>query len=153
MDALTTSGSVLGVLFGTAGLTISILNYLRDRTKVRVTLSWNMTDIRTGKMSGLVKATNTGRRAVFISIAGISLPGDGLGILGESIAGAKLNEGDKPAAYLVAHNGFAEHAKQWRKIRAFVEDSTGKRYYSKYPAKNDDPPNWAVPAKGSKGRG
>lgn len=45
---------VLGMVLGTASLTLSILNYLRDRSHVKVTLHWNMTDTRTLAVPGQV---------------------------------------------------------------------------------------------------
>ena len=145
--ALTTVGSVLGMVLGTAGLTISLLNYLRDRPRVKVTLLWNMVDSRTREVRGLVRVTNTGRRAVFISIAAIEIPNSpAIYVLNDSLAGTKLGEGDKPAGYFISHEGMAEHSAYWRKIRAFVEVSTGEKYYSPYPKKKTSPPNWAKTA-------
>lgn len=145
MSALATTGSILGMVLGTAGFTISVLNYLRDRPQVKVTLQWNMVDPKTGEARGLVRVTNTGRRAVFICIAALETP-DGVDfILNDSVVGTKLGEGDKPEAYLFNHDGIAKYSNKWREIRAFAEDSTGKRYQSKYPAKDAKPPRWVVP--------
>lgn len=144
MDAITAIGSLLGMVLGTAGLTISLLNYLRDRPRVKVTLSWNMVNSQTRETTGLVRVTNTGRRAVFISVAAIEIPDSpAVLILSDSMGGSKLAEGDKPAAYFISHQGMAEHAGYWRKMRAFVEVSTGEKYYSKYPRKNEPSPKWA----------
>ncbi len=146
MDALTTTGSVLGMVLGSAGLAISLLNYLRDRPRVKVTLTWNMVDSRTREVRGLVRVTNTGRRAVFIAIAAIEVPNSPtIYVLNDSLAGSKLAEGDKPAGYFISHEGMAVHAAYWRKLRAFVEVSTGEKYYSDYPRKDEPPPKWALP--------
>ncbi len=145
MNALSITGSILGMVLGTASLTLSILNYLRDRAQVKVTLHWNMTDTRTGAVQGLVRVTNTGRQVVFISIAALDVPGSPTYILNDSIAGVKLAVGDKPAPYLVSHDGMEKHSSSWRKIRAFVELSTGDKFWSEYPEKDAKPPKWAVP--------
>ena len=145
MDNLTTIGSVLGMVLGTAGLTISLLNYLRDRPRVKVTLVWNMVNLQTQQVSGLVRVTNTGRRAVFISIAAIEIPNSPtVYVLNDSLAGTKLGEGDRPAAYFVSHDDMAAHSPHWQKLRAFVEVSTGEKYYSAYPRENESPPKWAT---------
>ena len=145
MDALTTIGSVLGMILGTSGLTVSLLNYLRDRPQVKVTLSWDMVNTRTGEVDGLVRVTNTGRRAVFISATALEIPNSPeIHVLQDSISGVKLAEGDKPAAYLVSREWVAVHVGKWRKMRAFVEVSTGGKYYSAYPRRNEPPPNWAT---------
>ena len=143
MNALSILSSLLGMLLGTAGLTVSILNYLRDRSKVRVTLQWNMVDTHTKQVHGLVRVTNVGRRVVYVGIAALEIPGGTAYILGDSIPGRRLAEGDEPAAFLVNHDGMAKHAGDWRRIRAFVEISTGEKFYSDYPRKNDKPPKWA----------
>ncbi len=141
MNWLTIAGSVLGMIFGTAGLTLGVLNYRRDRPEVKVTLAWNMVNLQTKKVMGLIKVTNTGRRAVFISVAALEIPNSSaVYVLNDSLSGAKLGEGDKPAAYFVSHDGLAKHSQNWRRIRAFVEVSTGQRYYSSYPRRNEPPP-------------
>jgi len=104
-----------------------------------------MTDSVTGKVFGLVRVTNTGRRAIFICIAALEVPGDKNYVLNDSIEGTKLGEGDKPAGYIVNHDGMAQYSDKWREIRAFVVDSAGKRYNSLYPQKNAKPPRWVVP--------
>jgi len=144
MGALTTTGSILGMVLGTAGFTVSVLNYLRDCPKVKVLLQWNMTDSRTGVIKGLVRVTNVGRRPVFIGAAAIQVEGGATYLLSDAIPGTKLQEGDKPAGYFVNHDGMAQHFGEWRKVRAFVEDSTGKKYWSKYPSKSDKPPAWVT---------
>lgn len=144
MGALTTIGSILGMVLGTAGFTVSVLNYLRDRPKVKVLLQWNMTDSRTGIVKGLVRVTNIGRRPVFIGAAAIQIEGGATYLLSDAIPGTKLQEGDKPAGYMVNHEGMEKHSGEWRKVRAFVEDSTGKKYWSKYPSKSDKPPAWVA---------
>ena len=53
MSALATTGSILGMVLGTAGFTISVLNYLRDRPQVKVTLQWNMVDPERAKRGAL----------------------------------------------------------------------------------------------------
>ena len=93
---------------------------------------------RTGRPSTELMGGMAVRRssAVCISVAAIDIPNSpAIYILTDSIAGAKLAEGDKPAGYLISHEGMAVHTAYWRKMRAFVEVSTGEKYYSNYPDK------------------
>lgn len=147
MSALAITGSILGMVLGTAGFTISVLNYLRDRPRIKVTLQWNMADPNTGETRGLVRVTNTGRRAVYISIAALEMPDDMDFILNDSVVGTKLGEGDKPAGYLFNDDEMAKYSNKWRKIRAFVVDSTGKRYTSKRSSRNAKSPRWVMQRK------
>lgn len=141
---LSNCAAVLGMVLGTAGFVMSLLNYLRDRPRVRVTLNWNMANTQTREMMGLVKVVNTGRRPVFISIVALELP-DGFRhthlILNDSIPGKKLCEGDAPAGFLVKYDGLEQYSKVWRKIRAYVEDSAGGEYYSEKIDK-EKTPSW-----------
>jgi hypothetical protein len=145
MSELAVASSLPGMILGTAGLVISIMNYLRDRPDVRITLNWHMQDTRTGKATGLVRVTNAVGKAVFISIFAIELP-KGLHstylVLSKSLDGMKSSEGDRPLAIFVPYGDLAKYPPVWRQIRAYAEDSTGKRYRSKYPRKNESAPPW-----------
>jgi hypothetical protein len=84
----------------------------------------------------------------FVSLAGIEVPPpfENLDlVLNDSIAGTKLHEGDRPVGYWINHDALAQYSKIWRKMTAFAEDSTGKRYVSSYPAAKEKPPRWVVP--------
>ena len=45
---LTDLAAIIGMVLGTAGFVTSLLNYLRDRPKVKVTLKWDMKSISDG---------------------------------------------------------------------------------------------------------
>ena len=67
---------ILGAMLGSAGLAISILNYLRDRPNLKVTLQWDMTILETKATLGLVRVTNIGRRPVHLGIVRWLFPRD-----------------------------------------------------------------------------
>jgi hypothetical protein len=102
-------------------------------------------ELQTGETKGLVRITNTGRRPVFISVIALTLS-KGFEhthlVLDESIGGKKLGESEKPLGIFVPYDGLAQYSKAWRKMRAYAEDSTGKRYYSKFPEKDAKTPPW-----------
>ena len=141
------TASILGMIFGTAGLVLGILNYLRDRAKVKVTLRWKMQNLETGETRGLIRVTNVNRRPVFISLVALELP-KGFDhthlVLMKALDGTKLSEGERPLAVWVAYEGLAQYSKVWRKIRAYTEDSTGKKYRSEFPAKDGPTPPWVT---------
>jgi len=144
-NTLSMTASVLGMPLGTAGFAMSILTYLRDRAMVRITLQWKMQNTKTGETKGLVRVTNSGRRPVFISIVALEPP-KGFDhthlVLEQSIGGTKLGEGEKPMGVLFPYDGLEQYTEVWRKIRAYAEDSTGKRYYSSLPRKDAKAPPW-----------
>jgi hypothetical protein len=91
---LTDEAALLGMILGSAGFAMSLMNYLRDRPKVRVTLTWDMTKDGIHNI-GVVRVTNTGRRPIYISIVALRVPKGAYPylVLKESIPGQKLSEG------------------------------------------------------------
>jgi len=135
---------ILGAMLGSAGLAVSILNYLRDRPKLKVTLQWDMTVLETGATLGLVRVTNVGRRPAHLGAVALVLPPKYKHshlILNDSIKGTRLDEGGKPEGFIVNYDNMAQYKADWHKIRAMAEDSTGKAYFSKYPKEK---PSWAI---------
>ncbi len=136
--------AIIGALLGTAGFIISILAFLRDRPCVKVTLQWDLESIdRRGVRIGLVNVTNIGRRAIYIGAVALQLPKsykyNGL-LLWDSVGGKRLGEGDPPEKVMINYNDLPKYKADWNRIRAFAEDSAGKKYYSDYP---DKKPSWA----------
>lgn len=131
---LSNLAAITGMVLGTAGFMMSWMNYLRARPQVRVSLQWDMTNLQTREMMGLVRVVNVGRRPIFISVVALELPKgfkDSHLIINDSIQGAKLWEGDPPKGFPVKYEGLHQYAKHWRQIRAYVEGSAAKKYRSK----------------------
>ena len=137
---LTDITATLGAVFGTGGLVLGILNYLRDRPKVKVLLQWNMLAIPNNPLPqgerecGMVTVTNAGRRPVYISHACLRMPKHyehDMLLLANSVEGRKLSEGDPPATFIVPYEGLDKYSNDWKAIRAQVSDSTGRVYLSK----------------------
>jgi hypothetical protein len=147
---LTTVLATIGSLVGTAGFVISLLNYFRDKPKIRVALKWDMSSINSFKYDqnrkwGIVSVSNVGRRPIFISHASLTLPKGHEHthlLLSDGIEGARLAEGDRPAIFLSNQLGLEQYAEDWKKVRAIVVDSAGKVYMSPKPKRNK-PPSWA----------
>ena len=106
---LTDVTAILGATFGTGGLVLGILNYLRDRPVVKVLLQWNMEmiggDVREGESEcGVVTVTNAGRRPVYISHVCLILPKhhqNRLLLVMNSVPGRRLSEGDPPVQFII----------------------------------------------------
>jgi hypothetical protein len=134
---------ILGSLLGATAIVISVLNYRRDKPQLKVTLKWDMTELGTQRMMGLVKVANIGRRPVYLSVVALEIGGHQKYshlILSDSVKGKRLDEGDKPEGFMVNYDQMDQYKEVWDKIRAVAEDSTGKSYYSEYPK---DKPSWA----------
>lgn len=143
---LSNLAAILGMLLGTAGFVMSLMNYLRDKPRVRVVLQWDMKDTGTGAMMGLVRVSNVGRRPVFISAVALEVP-KGFEyshlVLMDAVAGKKLGEGDAPAVFMVKYDAdLNKYSRVWRDLRGYVEDSAGGEYRSKKLPKNPVP-SWA----------
>src|SRR3989442_1248373 len=131
---LTDITATLGAVFGTGGIVLGILNYLRDHPKVEVLLQWNMVTIPCERECGIVTVTNTGRRPVYISHVCLRMSKHlehNILLLADSIEGQKLSEGDPPKTFIVPYDGLDKYSKDWKAIRAQVSDSTGRVYVSK----------------------
>lgn len=146
---LTELAALLGMMFGTGGLVLGILNYLRDKPKVRVRLSWDRRIANSAlhdpkKLWGVVAVTNYGRRPIYITSVLIPLPKQFSGsvlLLLEGIEGRKLGEGDAPASFMIDQiNLTSEYVPHWKKMRAVVFDSSGKKYTS---PRVKEQPSWA----------
>ena len=142
--------ALTGALVGVTALVLSVINYLRDSPKVRVTLLWDMrvTDSRrydTTKLWGMVTVANVGRRPIYIRVANLKLPKGYKHshlVLSEGITGQRLAEGDPPAIFTVKQDGLDQYAKDWRKIRAAVYDTAGREYLSPRKPSKKIPPSW-----------
>lgn len=136
--------AILGAVLGAVGFTISILAFLRDRPRITVALNWDLESIeRPGFRIGLVSVTNIGRRAVYIGAVALELPKHAeykALLLKASIPGKRLGEGDPPAKFMVNYNKLEKYKADWKRIRAFAEDSTGEKYYSEFTRIK---PSWA----------
>jgi hypothetical protein len=141
---------VSGLMFGLAGFMLGVMNYLRDRAEIFVELQWDMKVTEGGPYDpnnsyGVVRVSNIGRRAIYISHASLRLP-KGYDhpylLLADGIPGKKLSEGDSPQVYAITQDGLAKYAKDWRRVIAQVSDSTGKTWTSK-KMKKDKIPSWA----------
>jgi len=147
MHTITVSdlAALVGMVLGTAGFVISLMNHLRDKPKIEVFLKWNMTQGGANNNFGMLKVSNVGRRPVYLGAAALKLP-KGFGythlVLKESIHGKKLSEGDAPVTYMISYDGLKQYAKHWRKVRGYVEDSAGRKYQSP-KLKKTEKPSWA----------
>ena len=152
MSAITLNdfATTVGLLVGGAGFALGVLNYFRDKAKVIVELSWDMsvtegTQYDSSKSWGVVYVTNVGRRPIYVSHAALKLP-KGYDhshlVLMEGVQGVKLTEGDPTQTFMVDQEGMEVYAKDWKTVIAQVNDSSGKAWKSS-KRKNKKKPSWA----------
>lgn len=148
--SLSETVSVIALVFGVSGFVLGVLNYLRDRHKVVVSLRWDLeatpgSGYDPEKLWGVITVTNVGRRPTHISHVALKLPkgyDHSHFVQMGSITGKKLTEGDPSEIFVVDQNSMEQYAKDWRKIVAQVSDSTGTVWYSK-ELRADQIPSWA----------
>ena len=142
--------TLFGLIFGISGFALGILNYLRDTPKIKLELRWDqaVTDnpvYDKCKKWGILLVVNVGRRPAYISHAALKLPKNlewEYLVIYDAIKGERLAEGDPPKMYVINQDQMNEYKKHWKKIRAQVNDSTGKTWYSK-KLKKYPKPSWA----------
>jgi hypothetical protein len=142
--------AIFGLVFGVIGTTLGVLNYLRDRAKVIVSLQWDMsvtpgTVYDPEKKWGIIRVSNVGRRPIFVSHVALRLP-KGMAashlVIQSGIEGKRLGEGDPVFTHLVSQDEMPEFKAKWRKIVAQVTDSSGKVWSSPQVPKKPIP-SWA----------
>jgi hypothetical protein len=139
--------TVVAILTGTAGFTLSIMNYFRDKAKININLQWDLSSYENmnnqdGKKFGLIKITNVGRRPIFISHVAIKFPRGSKPthlLQFNSITGVRIAEGDPPLSYPINQDQMAEYSSNWHKIIVEASDSTGKIWISKRVCKKNKP--------------
>lgn len=145
---VTTIVAICGAVFGFAALLLNLSSYLRDRSRLKVTLEWDQRisgdtngDVKydPNGLYGIVRVTNIGRRPVFLAEVALVLPSRQEPILGQTFRPPKLSEGDPPAIYMVDPTLTMGQEMNWKRIRAFAKDSTGREYKSE---KVNKQPSW-----------
>ena len=136
--------SLIGAITGPAGLTIALLVYFRDRSKVRVILGWDRImvggPVEDKKTYTQITIINSGRRPIYLSHASIELPKRvsnkyGTLLFSDGIDGVTLGEGARPHVVTADqnHENIKNHLQEWWKLRAAVVDASGQKYYSDWP--------------------
>jgi hypothetical protein len=158
-DAMTVTAlvAVLGLISGVTGTVLGVLNFLRDRAAVEVSLQWDMsvtpgTEYDVNKKWGVITVANIGRRPIFVSHVAIRLPkrasikgGYSHLVIPSGITGKTLTEGAPAERYVMTQDGLDEHAAHWRGMVAQVSDTRGRVWSSKKLRRNQIP-SWAEPS-------
>ena len=135
--------TILGLIIGVSAFVLSILNYLRDKAKVHISLQWDMESLNDNNLYGIVTISNTGRRPIYISHLSLKLPKsyeNSYLLIRDGLSGQKLMEGDAPLIFDITHDGMDKYKSDWETIIAQVTDSSGKVWKSK---KVKNKPSWA----------
>lgn len=142
--------AVLGLVSGVTGTVLGILNYLRDRARVEISLQWDMktfghTEYDSDKLWGAIRVTNVGRRTVHVSHVALRIPRgyeDSHLLVSGGLQGKTLPEGSPTEIHIVTQDGLEKYAKHWRDVIAQVSDSTGRVWKSKRLPRGKTP-SWA----------
>ena len=128
--------AILGAITGSAGLALGIANFLRDRSKVRVSLFGgrrvlNAPEYDPEKTYFAVLVANVGRRPIYLTNVSLWLPGKPWAVLHDGLRNPDtFLEGGAPKHYLVEEVLFKDLTNRWAGIRAVVWDAAGKKYVS-----------------------
>lgn len=135
---MTLLSALVGVAIGTAGFVLGVLNYLRDKPRVVVSLTWDLEPFGAAvsaldptKPWGALTVTNVGRRPIFVSHASLHVPGETrYFLLNDGIEGVKLLESDPPRRYVIDQQAVRDRFPEWTRLRGCVVDNTGRHWHS-----------------------
>ena len=114
--------AVVGALTGPAAFVLSVLNYNRDKPKIKIRLEWNHVSVG-------VFVTNVGRRPIHISKVYVEDKSGHKAELGDNVA-FRLDEGDGERC---AWAPFIESLLNVdQALRATVVDASGRRYRTRW---------------------
>ena len=139
---------VYGAILSTILAIAKLLEYLRDRVRLKVTVTYNQKIVPIYNYDGIddntfdktpslivINAVNIGRRPVTIKIAGLMLP-SGIGAKNESLISYQslhdivdLTE-NKSHPFALYENDVQNYGLKPDKYIGYVIDAAGKRYYS-----------------------
>lgn len=136
--------AIFGAVTGGLGLTLSVLNFLRDGARVQVKLTWDMEIIRSdGSKKGLIEVLNVGRRPVLLSHVHLTGQPDRVRqmVVG-GIQGETQTEGAPPRHVIVNQEESltSDIGRHWWRVRAATVDGAGRTHYSPWPLQ---PPSFA----------
>lgn len=154
---LTEITAILGLISGVTGTVLGILNFLRDRAAVEVSLQWDMsvtpgTGYDADKKWGVITVANVGRRPIFVSHVALRIPkgtrqGYSHMVLQSGISGKTLTEGSPAERFIVTQDGLQGMSAHWRDVVAQVSDSRGRTWVSKRMLRHPVP-SWAQQGSG-----
>lgn len=131
--------SLLGSGTGLTALTLGVLNFRRDRARVRFEVRFNMTPAGTDRWTTAATVRNIGRRPVHVSHVGLCDSRKGRNILSEmSIKGQTLVEGAAPwSLQFMQTDDLIAFMKEARHIRAYATVGPRRLYSRRFrvPAK------------------
>jgi len=133
-----------GAILATFSVVIAFLNYLRDKTKVKVKLSQGFLsygDHLGDDVQIFIEAINIGRRPVTLNGAGLALKNGRQVIIIRPEAvnfPYELQEGKSIQVWVDKNYVFQEVTKEKTKVTyAWYRDATGKTYETRFRIKND----------------
>ena len=135
---LQSAATLIGLVSGVSALTLSILNYLRDRAALHVVLKadWlvkNSQSVDPNTRHLVVEVTNIGRRPTFVTSACLLFPDGQNAVLSDSLLDRKqLKEGDEPQHFLCEQNMVNELGGQWPGVYCVVRTSAGNQFRSRF---------------------
>ncbi len=154
---VTDVAALLGLISGVTGTVLGVLNFLRDRAAVEVSLQWDMsvtpgTEYDANKKWGVIIVANVGRRPIFVSHVALRIPKAAQQnyshmVLNSGIVGKTLTEGSPVERFVITQDGLTELASHWRDVVAQVSDSSGRVWISKRLPKHRIP-SWAEEGSG-----
>jgi hypothetical protein len=141
LDALALIGGITGPL----GFVIALLVFYRDRSRIVVSVTWDMIVLpaESGKRGSFAYVTvaNLGRRPAYVSHISARQSGSAKVILlTSSVPGKVLAEGSAPYSATIEEQVLKDNDVSWWLLRFSASTPSGELHYSPWL---ETPPKWA----------
>ena len=131
-----------GAIVATLGLTVTVLNFFRDRSKIKVKVSQGLFVYKQGiggERQIIIEAINRGRRTVTVTSVGLSLSDGNKLVITEHMNFRfpfEIQEGKAIQAFIDVNDVKSAIGKQGTRVtNAWYQDATGKIYRSRWSSK------------------
>jgi hypothetical protein len=137
--------ALIGGITGPLGFAIALLVFYRDRSRIVVSVAWDMVVLpaEPGKRGSFAYVTvaNLGRRPAYVSHISARQSGSAKAILLTSVVPGKiLTEGSAPYSATIDEQVLKDNHVSWWLLRFSVSTASGELYFSPWL---ETPPKWA----------
>jgi len=135
----------IALLLSSGAFALALAHFYRTRPFLYVELSWDVLNLEKNTLEGVVTVTNIGIHPMFVRHVALEMPTGSENrrlILNQPISGQRLDVGDGPEYFFFSYSNIVTSPAAWQRIRAYVEDGRGRKFYASKPPESAKRPSW-----------